>query len=268
MADGPAPIALADFDARAGTRRAEAAVYGNAPLAGRRIALQAALYLPAPGGAPAPVLVWLPATGRDSAQTRRLARQLTAEGFALAVPRVRRQAGEGDLAPPTRARLPALADLPLAPGAAALAGPAALAATEDAVRFLAWLAARAPALGLAGRPVLGGGGVGAAVAFNAAFLAPHLGLGRPDPGGILSYSGGFAWPTLYRPAVWPVFAIHNPFDRIVPIAPVRALSQADPALELVEAWLHAHGTLRAHPREPRPVTFGRIRDRLRAWAGA
>lgn len=268
MADQTAPIALAAFDARAGTRMAAAVVYGDAPLAGRRIALEATLYLPAAGGAPAPVLVWLPGARRDRVRTRRLARHLTAEGCALAAPRLRWQAVEADLSPATRARLPALADLPPAPGAAALAGPAALAATEDAALFLGWLVARAPALGLAGRPVLGGSGAGAAVAFNAAFLAGLLALERPDPGGILCYSGGFAWPALYRPATCPVFAMHNPFDAILPIGSVRALARADPALELVEAWLQDHGALCAHPREPRPVTFGRIRDRLRDWAGA
>lgn len=272
MADGPAPPEFTGFDGRTGARVAEDVVYARAPRAGGQVALAATIYLPAPGSGPAPVLVWMPparpaGAARGGVLIRRLARHLTAEGIALAAPRFRLAAAEDDLLPATRARLGALAQVPVAPGAGALTGPAALAAAEDGARFLNWLAARQAVLGLAGRPVLGGSGTGAASAFGAAFLAPFLGIERPDPGGIFSYSGGFAWPALCRPGLCPVFALHNPFDDTLPIGPVRALSQADPGVDLVEAWLQEHGALRAHPREPRPVTFGRIRDRMREWTG-
>lgn len=273
MKDGSAPPQFADLDPSVGTRVAKDVVYAHAPQAGGQVALAVTLYLPAPGSRPAPVLVWTPPAGaraaaRGGVLVRRLARQLTSQGFALAAPRFRPGATEADLTPATRARMAALALLPVAPGAEALAGPAAAAAAEDGARFLAWLVARQAALGLTGRPVLGGCAGGAASAFGLVFLAPHLGLDRPDPGGVLSYSGGFAWPALCRPGLCPVFALHNPFDTVLPIGSVRALCQADPGLELVEAWQHEHGALQAHPGEPRPVTFGRIRERLHAWSGA
>ena len=280
MADADMPLILTDFDPRAGTRMAADVLYAHAVLGGVPVALHGTLYLPAPGGAAAPLLVWLPGNGhpteqhdgqhdgqRGRLQTRRLARQLTAAGFALATPQLRPRAECDDLAEATRARLAEIERMPVAPGAARLTGWPALAATEDAARFVGWLAARAAALGLAPRPVLGGTGDGAATAFNLAFLAPFLGLERPEPAGILSFSGGFAWPGLYRPAVYPVFALHNPFDQTLDIGPIRALSQIDPALELIEAWEHQHGALRVHPKESRTQAYGRLRALLRDWCG-
>lgn len=270
---GPEAITFADFDARAGTRVAADVVYGHAPLGGRRQALHASIFLPRPAPGPPPMLVWLHGGdfhgGRhDQVHVRRLARQLAAEGFALAAPQYRLGAGVEDLGAGVRARLDDLAALPVADDPARLGGAAALAATEDAARFLSWLGAQGPALALAGRPVLGGSGAGAITAFNAAFLAPWLGLRRPEPGGILSYSGGFAWPDLYRPGRYPVFALHNPFDIEIGIASIRALSARDPGLELIEAMEQAHGALRVHAKEPKTVTFGRIRAILAAWSAS
>ena len=260
------------FDGRAGSRVAADVVYGQAPLGGQEVALRASVYLPKPGGRPPPLLVWIHGGGfrdgsHDQLQIRRLARQLTIEGFALATPEYRLGAEEADLAVETRVRLTALERLPVA-GEPWMAGAAAIAATEDVARFLSWLEGQRAELGFAGRPVLGGSGAGAVTAFNAAYLAPFLKLERPEPGGILSYSGGFAWPELYEPGKYPVFALHNPFDETLSIAPVRALSQMDPEMELIEAWEQEHGLLRVHPQETKPVTFGRIRGLLEAWSGA
>ena len=259
------------FDGRAGSRVAADVVFGHAPLGGQEVALRASVYLPKPGGRPPPLLVWIHGGGfrdgrHDQLQIRRLARQLTIEGFALATPEYRLGAGEADLTA-TRERLAELERLPVA-GEPWMAGAAAIAATEDVAAFLGWLEEQRGELGFAGRPVLGGSGAGAVTAFNAAYLAPFLGLERPEPGGILSYSGGFAWPELYEPGKYPVFALHSPFDDTLGIGPVRALSQMDPALELIEAWEQEHGLLRVHPQETKPVTFGRIRAMLEAWAAA
>lgn len=262
-----------EFDAKSGARMAADLVYGAAPLEGEMRPLQATIYLPEPGDLPPPLLVWFHGGGFRSGHygqvhIRRLARQLTGTGFALATPGYRLGAGEGDLGPAVRTRLPELAKLPQAGDPAQLAGPAALAACEDAAAFLRWLEARREALPFAGRPVLGGSGAGAVTAFNLACLAPWLGLERPEPGGILSYSGGFAWPELYIPGRYPVFALHNPADTEMGIASIRALSVRDPALELLEAMEQDHGALRVHPKEPKPVTFGRIRAMLSKWSAA
>jgi len=261
------------FDGKAGSRVAADTVYGRAPLGGQEAALHATLYLPKPGGRPPPLLVWVHGGGfqgghHDQLQIRRLARQLTIEGFALATPEYRLGAGEADLSAQTRGRLAELERVPVAEGADWMAGAAAIAATEDLARFMVWLEGARAELGFAGRPVLGGSGAGAVTAFNAAYLAPFLGLARPEPAGILSYSGGFAWPELYEPGKCPVFALHNPFDEVLGIGSIRALSQMDPALELIEAWEQEHGLLRVHPQETKPVTFGRIRGMLEAWTAA
>ncbi|MCZ7675720.1 MAG: hypothetical protein M5U35_07450 [Roseovarius sp.] len=225
MKDGSAPPQFADLDPSVGTRVAKDVVYAHAPQAGGQVALAVTLYLPAPGSRPAPVLVWTPPAGaraaaRGGVLVRRLARQLTSQGFALAAPRFRPGATEADLTPATRARMAALALLPVAPGAEALAGPAAAAAAEDGARFLAWLVARQAALGLTGRPVLGGCAGGAASAFGLVFLAPHLGLDRPDPGGVLSYSGGLPARALPARALSGLRAAqplrYRPADRIRP----------------------------------------------------
>jgi len=266
-------LEFADFDAGTGTRVAAGAVYGTALLGAGPRSLRASLYLPKAARTPVPVLVWMHGGGfetgdPDTLQIRRLARQLTARGFALAAPQYRLGAQEADLSPEARGKLGALAAMPATQGAEALAGPRAIAAAEDVARFLDWLAARAEGLGLCPRPVLGGSGAGAATAFNAAFLLPWLGLSHPDPAGILSYSGGFAWPGLYEPGRMPVFALHNPDDKEVDIAAIRALSQMDPDLELIEAFEHEHGALRLYPKEPKAETFGRLRAMLARWAGA
>ncbi len=259
-----------EFETKTGTRIAADLVYGEAPLGGAMQPLQATIYLPKPGGSPPPLLVWIHGggfTGGHYGQVhiRRLARQLTGTGFALATPGYRLGAVEGDLGPAVQARLAELAKVPQVGDPGQLAGPAALAACEDVAAFLRWLEARRDALPLSGRPVLGGSGAGGVTAFNLAFLAPWLGLERPEPAGILSFSGGFAWPGLYTPGRYPVFALHNPADTELGIASIRALSARDPALELLEAIEQDHGALRVHPKEPKAVTFGRIRAMLSKW---
>jgi len=271
MPDGNALPELIEFDRRTGARMAEDVIYARARQAGGQVALTVTLYLPAAGAGAVPGLVWMPPAGAAVAAhggmiVRRLARQLTSEGLALAVPCFRPAAAEDDLLPATRARLAALAQVPVTPGAEALTGPAVLAAAEDGARFLNWLVARQGVLGLAGRPVLGGRGAGATSAFGVAYLAPWLGIERPDPAGILCYSGGFAWPTLCQAGLCPVFALHNPADEAMPIGPIRALTRVDPGVHLVESFQHDHGALRTHPHERRPDTFGRIRGLMREWA--
>ncbi|WP_397544603.1 hypothetical protein, partial [Roseovarius salis] len=183
--------------------------------------------------------------------------------IALVVPELRLAAGADDLPPALRRRM---AELP-EPLHGLPAGPEALAAMADAVACLGWLEAARDRIGLAGRPVLGGTAAGALTAFNVAYAAPAIGLDRPEPGGILSYSGGFAWPGLFVPGRYPVFALHNPFDTRIPVQSVRRLAETDPDVELIEAFDHGPGTLRVWPQEPRDHVFGRIRTLVQEWSG-
>ncbi|WP_111732737.1 hypothetical protein [Roseovarius amoyensis] len=141
MPDGSTLPEFTVFDRRTGARMAEDVIYARAPQAGGQVTLTATIYLPAPGAGAVPVLVWMPPAGGEGAThgsmiVRRLARQLTSEGLALAVPRFRPATAEDDLLPATRERLAALAQVPVTPGAEALTGPAVLAAAEDGARFL------------------------------------------------------------------------------------------------------------------------------------
>ena len=56
-------------------------------------------------------------------------------------------------------------------------------------------------------------------------LAPRLGLDGPNRAGILSYSGGFAWPVLFAPGAIRS-CIAQPF-RHPPIASIRRMAEAD-----------------------------------------
>ncbi len=267
---GGETIEPVDFETRHGMRLAADVVFARARQGGREHVLGATLCLPRATAARAPVLIWLHggdfrSGGMARLQTRRLARHLTAAGIAVAVPQYRPRAGKEDLSAATRARLSDLAAQPASVDPARLGGVAALAAVEDAARFSVWLAARAEALGLVGRPVLGGSAAGAITALNLAHLAPWLGLERPDPVGVLSFSGGFAWPGLYAPGRAPVLALHNPGDALVPVAALRALSDRDPALELIESPRHEQGALRLHPAEPRRLSYGRIIAKIVHW---
>lgn len=256
-----------DFLPAAGAEWAQGVVYGQARARSADRPLHVDIYRPAARHRPAPVLVWLHggdfhAGTHAHATHHRLARQLTSEGLAVVTPQYRPGATADDLSPSVRARLSSLKD---SAQDGVPAGPPALAAMEDIAAFLRWLERARAEIGITGRPVLGGGAAGAVTAFNTIFLAPRLGLERPDPGGILSFSGGLAWPDCYLPGRCPVFALHNPADRVIPPASVRRLAEADTGVRLIEAPEQAHGAIRVWPGERKPETYGRIRALLRAW---
>jgi len=253
-----------------GSELARGVAYTDAPAGGAEVALHVDIYRPSADQRPAPVLVWLHGGDFRSGdyahvKHRRLARQLTIEGFALATPQFRLGSGAADLSPPVRERLPELQETARD---GVPAGPPALAAMEDVAAFLRWLDAAREEIGIAGRPVLGGSAAGAVTAFNVAFAAPALGLERPEPGGLLSFSGGLAWPEFHVPGRYPVFALHNPADGHIPPASVRRLAEADSGVQLIEAPEQTQGAIRVWPKEPKPDFYGRIRAMVRAWAGA
>lgn len=246
--------------------------YGSAPLRGRQKALHAEIYLPGDAPGPFPVLVWFHSgafrTGRYDAWTHRaMARWLTGQGIAVAVPEYRLAAVRQDLSPAVQAKMPDLLARRARGFRRDLSQARSLAALEDSVRFLAWLEARRAQYGLAGPVVLGGSSAGAINAFNIAFTAPFLGLERPRPGGILSYSGGYAYPSLYRPATVPVLAAHNPDDARVSIDTIRRLKAMDPEIALIETSGQAHGETRLFHGESRQTTYLRIAGHVQRMSG-
>ncbi|MEQ9259851.1 MAG: hypothetical protein RIG84_12235 [Roseovarius sp.] len=256
------------LDPNTGARFAEEIAYAEARLAGEATTLALDLYLPAEARGEAPLLVWFHGGGFNAqafpaVQHRRLGRQLTAAGFALAAPRYRQKAGEADLGPVLRRALPDLSENCAPNLPEGFSGAPALAAMEDALSALAWLEAHRAALGLAPNPVVAGSEAGGFTAFNAAFAAPSLGLASIPLGGVLSYSGGLSWPGCFVPGRLPVFAMQTPRDPRIPPENLRHLARSDPALELIEAPEQQPGSIKLWPGEAKAECYGRIRAFLK-----
>lgn len=247
--------------------------YRSATAQGERITLEVDLFLPeARQDRAGPMLVWFHSgafcTGtRKRPAHRVLARRLNAAGMSVAVPAYRLASHKADLSPAVRDAVPDLLAHCPATFRQEMAGPWALAALEDSVALLQWLDAQRGALGIAGRFVVGGTSAGAVNALNLLHAAPGLGLETPELGGGFSYSGGFAYPELFRPGRAPVFAMHNPNDHQVSIEPIRALAAQDPMIELLEAPRQSHGDFYSFPGEKRHVSFDRVLSRMPGMSG-
>ncbi len=265
-------MTFVSLDSKSGSELAEGLVYGRARLSGAMTALTMDLFLPGKTRRPSPLLVWLGAdilTSKTSkpAGNRVLAGWLTREGVAMAVPSVRSKAQRSDVPDMVIETLPdieAHRDGTVPPE---LSSFSALAVTSDICALLRWVEAEGLDYGLSGKVVLAGSSAGAAMAFNAAVVAPHLGLDRPEPAGVISYTGSCAWPGLYAKGRLRTLALHNPSDRRVGIGPVRKMAQNDPAFELYECIEQAHGSLGFWPQEAPQDACNRILARVRRWCG-
>jgi dienelactone hydrolase len=244
--------------------------YGHSRVAGQTVALEVDLFVPDASHLPAPVLVWLGAdvlsvkSGHGSG-LRLLAHWLAPEGIAVAVPKVRVGADRSDVQNHVIERLPDIErhrDLTVPTDMSSFE---ALAAMEDLCTFLDWVATNGQSHGLSGKVVLAGSATGAAMAFNVACVAPYLGLARPHPIGLLSYSGTCAWPGLYPSGSLKTFALHNPTDRKIGIGPIRKMAHSDQSFELIEAIEQAHGSLGLWPGESPQAACDRILARVKRW---
>lgn len=238
--------------------------YGEAPLNGTAHVLKLDLCLPRKANGPTPLVLWIHGGGfRSGSKTwaghKTDSRWLTKAGYAYASMDYRLKAREDDLSPTLRARLGDLQAHRDPAFREDLSGAAALAALEDAVTALAWLDAQRDTFGLSDWTALGGNSAGAITAFNLVHLSGFFGLSRPAIRGVVSISGGFAYPALYAPALAPVFALHSPKDNRVDVASIRQVAQiGGDAVNLVEADTQLHGRIRAHPDEPPRKAYGRI----------
>lgn len=261
---------LTPFNEKTGTQHAEAVTYAEASLAGQVVPLVTDVFLPKRGAKSVPLLVWLGADmlserAGKPAGPRRLAEILTRHGVALAAPTVRVGAARADLPNTVVERLARIEPQRDKTVEGPLSTFPAIAATQDLCALLTWVERNAQAFGLSGKTVLAGASVGAGLAFNLAVAAPHLGLSRPSPLGILSYSGACPWPSLYVPNQMRIFALHNPTDHRVPIHPVRQMAQSDPRMEFIESVEQAHGSLGLWPQEPSADACNRILTRVKTW---
>lgn len=261
------PVSLDKFADYATVRSVQ---YAQHAKAGAKLWLQADLYLPKATAQPAPLLIWLGAgilaeRAANPVGPQRLAGFLTQNGVGLAVPRVRVDATQGDVAPSVMEHLAQIElhrDIGVDGTLSSFSG---LAATEDLCALLSWVQANASHHGLSGQTVLAGASLGAGLAFNVAVAAPHLGLRRPQPVGVLSYSGMCAWPVLFTQGALRVFALHNPIDRRVSITSVRTMAARDPFFELIESIEQAHGSLGLWPQESSQQACARILTRVQQW---
>lgn len=261
---------LAPLDIEAGTQQIKGLVYAQPPLGGRVVPLGMDLFLPPPEARPAPLLIWL---GPDilshgatkTVGTKVLADFMTRNGVALAAPSVRVDATRADLPNALVERLARIESKRDTSVDAHLSTLPAIAATEDLCALLVWVDLEGRNLGLNGRTVLAGASLGAGLAFNAAVVAPHIGLRRPEPAGILSFSGTCPWPSLFAPGQLRAFALHNPSDRRMPIEPIREMAQNDPMFELIESIEQVHGSLGLWPQESAHEACTRILARVKLW---
>lgn len=253
-----------------GPQEARGVTYAEAPIGEQTVPLKVDLFLPDLAGANAPLLVWLGAdilsdAGKTRSGPRILAQFLTQHGVAVAVPNVRVDAGRVDLPNSVVERLaliearrdgtvdPRLSTFP------------AVAATQDVCALLSWIEHHASHLGLSGKTVLAGSSTGAGLAFNVSVIAPHLDLYRPDPKGILSFSGTCPWPSLFPAGTLNVFALHNPTDRRIAIDAIRSMAHMDQNFELIESIEQTHGSLGLWPNEPTQDACARILARVKRW---
>jgi len=228
-------------------------VYAKRSGAGGTQELRARIFRRDDAEEPQRLLFWVnpvPATegAFDPGVYGRIASQIMRHGYAMALLETRDSARVEDLSPPAQHLLPDLLDdarahAPNLPDQ--FTGPAALAAVEDCASFIRVIAPNHEKLGLTDHFLLGGSGLGAATVLNTLFLADRLGLSLPPIRTGIVLSGGFAFPSFYRPIDTRVLALHGLHDDTVPPRSIRAFAyRARDHAVLLESDEHIPGSAR------------------------
>lgn len=260
-------------DIGAGVMMHHAVTYGAAVLHGNVKRLRVDLYCPPSREAQTPIVVWFHSGafrsgGHSRVAHKVMARWLGKHGIALATPEYRLGAIKSDLSRAGLSKLDDLRNLRSRTFRRDLAQARSIAALEDSCVFLTWLHDAAADMGINDKMVIAGGSAGAINAFNVCFTSPFLGLHQPASiGGILSFSGGYAYPSLFKPGKVPIFAAHNPDDDRVDIGSIRHLSRLDPDIELVETNEQDHGEVRLWRGEKKAQAFARFSERVWRMSG-
>jgi len=229
--------------------------------------LRARIILPTVGTAPHPLLIWMHSGGFrtgtiDHPNHTEMATEFARYGVAMAFIEYRLKTPLQNLSKQSQNLQPRLdaisaqGDFGMPDG---LSGTAALAAAEDCILFLLWLAKHGASHGLGGELMLGGSSAGAITVLNTLFLAPHLGIKLPRISTAFVMSGAFVYPELYAPTPTRILAQHRESDRKVPIASIRHFAEiAASQCTLQEHLDHPHGGLKLTPREPLANAVNRL----------
>lgn len=238
--------------------------YGRAVRRGEEVGLKLDLTVPRSAPGPVPLVMWIHGGGFRAGQKTWAghmtdARWLTKAGYAYASIDYRLKAGSEDLSAPVARRMAKLRQYRSHGFRKNLSGAASLAVMEDALTALSWLDGQRDNYNLSDWVAIGGNSAGAITAFNLVHLSGFFGLWRPAIRGLVSISGGFAYPSLYAPSQVPVHALHGPGDELVDIRFIREIARiGGDAVELVESEDQQHGRVRLHPKEPPRDAYARI----------
>jgi dienelactone hydrolase len=232
-----------------------------------KLDLRADLYLPDNSTGPWPLVVWVHAGG-FRAGTRRnrkhglIAETLAREGYAMACIDYRLARPPAVLTAPARRAMGALIRDSEKWGEEMqepFRRQRPIAVVEDICAFFKWINKRLEHFNLTGEFVLGGSSAGGISVFNAIMLHDVIGQPLPTIRTGLVLSGGFAYPSFWRPTDTRFLAIHNPNDAHVPFSSVARINElAGDQLDLIAAPEQPHGSPCLSPAEPLPVAVRRL----------
>jgi len=224
-------------------------------------------YLPRHLSGPWPLVVWVHAGGFHSGTRRNrkhglLAETFAQEGYAMACIDYRLARPPAVLTRPARRAMDDLINDSVKWGEEMqenFRNQRAIAVVEDICAFFKWIKKRLNRFNLTGEYILGGSSAGAISVLNAIMLHDVIGQPLPAIRTGLVLSGGFAYPSYWRPSNTKLLAIHNPYDPSVPYSSIARLKDlAGDDLQLITAYEQTHGSPCLSPAEPFSVAVRRL----------
>lgn len=245
-------------------------VYEDIPYAETRLrdepkTLLCSIYLPRNTGSPPPVLIWFHGGAfkfgsHNQRICQRVGRYLASHGIAVISGGYRLHATFDDLSPMVQPQVVdhlAGRQKLIRPG---LSQERCLAATEDGVALMAWVATQSNVFGWSDKRIVAGVSAGGILALNLLFTAPALGLARGPLHGAFVVSGGYDFPHLVRHEnACPIMALHNPDDPRVSIRGVEMVQEKlGPRMRLLTSQSMLHGKLELTAQEAPRVGLRRL----------
>lgn len=242
-------------------------VYSRPDTKRGKIDLLADVYLPKHFSCPRPLVVWVHSGGfRSGTRQHRnhglLAEAFAEEGYATACIDYRLARPPAVLTRPARRAMHDLIDDSINWGEEmqeTFRRQRAIAVVEDICAFFKWIGKRLNLFNLTGEFILGGSSAGGISVLNAIMLHDVISQPLPAIRTGLVLSGGFAYPSFWRPSNTRFLAIHNPSDPKVPYSSIARLKDlAGDDLRLITAHEQEHGSPCLSPSEPVSVAVRRL----------